>query len=153
VTCAPAGERARILLADDNADMRGYVHRLLSPQYEVEAVGDGEQALASIARRVPDLVLTDVMMPRLDGFGLLAQVRADPCASATPVILLSARAGEESRIEGLQAGADDYLIKPFSARELMARVEAHLKLKKPRERGAIPRIGRQCARPHLDQWS
>ena len=132
-TPAPAGKRARILLADDNADMRGYVHRLLSAQYEVEAVGDGEQALASIARKVPDLVLTDVMMPRLDGFGLLARLRADPRTSATPVILLSARAGEESRVEGLQAGADDYLIKPFSARELMARVEAHLKLKKLRE--------------------
>ena len=133
VTPVPVGERARILLADDNADMRGYVHRLLSERYEVEAVGDGEQALASIARRAPDLVLTDVMMPRLDGFGLLAKLRANPCTSATPIILLSARAGEESRVEGFQAGADDYLIKPFSARELMARVEAHLRLKKLRE--------------------
>ncbi len=133
VTPAPAGERARILLADDNADMRGYVHRLLGTRYDVEAVSDGEQALASIARNAPDVVLTDVMMPRLDGFGLLAQLRADPRTSATPVILLSVRAGEESRVEGLQAGADDYLIKPFSARELLARVEAHLKLKKLRE--------------------
>ncbi len=129
---APSGQRtvsrARILLADDNADMRDYVRRLLATHYDVEAVGDGEAALAAIARAKPDLVLSDVMMPRLDGVQLLARVRADAQVSTIPVILLSARAGEESRVEGMQAGADDYLIKPFSARELLARVEAHLKM-------------------------
>ncbi|CCD90227.1 putative sensor histidine kinase with multiple PAS/PAC and a response regulator receiver domain [Bradyrhizobium sp. ORS 285] len=120
--------RTRILLADDNADMRDYVRRLLATHYDVEAVGDGEAALAAIARAKPDLVLSDVMMPRLDGIQLLARVRADAQVSTIPVILLSARAGEESRVEGMQAGADDYLIKPFSARELLARVEAHLKM-------------------------
>ncbi|AFZ30629.1 multi-sensor hybrid histidine kinase [Gloeocapsa sp. PCC 7428] len=119
---------ARILLADDNADMRDYLKRLLSQQYEVEAVADGRAALTAIRQRIPDLVLSDVMMPNLDGFELLRSLRSDPTTQEIPLILLSARAGEEARIEGLQAGADDYLIKPFSARELLARVEATLKL-------------------------
>jgi PAS domain S-box-containing protein len=117
---------ARVVVADDNADMRDYLRRLLAARYEVEAVADGEAALAAIARRKPDLVLADIMMPRLDGMQLLARLRADRQTSTIPVVLLSARAGEESRIGGMQAGADDYLIKPFSARELMARVESHV---------------------------
>jgi PAS domain S-box-containing protein len=125
---AMSNERAYILLADDNADMRDYVRRLLAPHYEVDVVPDGEAALAAIASRRPDLLLTDVMMPRLDGIELLARLRADARTSTLPVVLLSARAGEESRVEGLQSGADDYLIKPFSARELLARVEAHVKM-------------------------
>jgi PAS domain S-box-containing protein len=119
---------ARILLADDNADMRDYVKRLLSQYWNVETVGDGFAALETIAQRPPDLVLSDVMMPRLDGFGLLRELRCDPTTQNIPVILLSARAGEEARIKGLEAGADDYLTKPFSARELLARVESNLKL-------------------------
>ncbi|MBW4684480.1 MAG: response regulator [Komarekiella atlantica HA4396-MV6] len=119
---------ARIILADDNADMRDYVRRLLSQQYEVVAVSDGVAALSAICQQVPDLVLTDVMMPNLDGFGLLQAIRSEPQIREVPIIMLSARAGEEARIEGLAAGADDYLIKPFSARELLARVEATLKL-------------------------
>jgi PAS domain S-box-containing protein len=120
---------ARILLVDDNADMRDYVKRLLvAQQYEVEAVSDGLEALSAIRQQMPDLVLTDVMMPNLDGFGLLQALRSEPQTQEIPIILLSARAGEEARIEGLSAGADDYLIKPFSARELLARVEASLKL-------------------------
>ncbi|MEP6922266.1 MAG: ATP-binding protein [bacterium] len=119
--------RRRILLADDNADMRDYVHRLLSA-YEVETVADGNAALQAARERPPNLVLTDVMMPGMDGFELLRQLRADSRTREVPVILLSARAGEESRIEGLELGADDYLIKPFSGKELLARVHAHLEL-------------------------
>ena len=119
---------ARILLADDNADMRDYVARLLSESYEVEAVADGAAALAAARKRRPDLILTDVMMPRLDGFGLLRELRGDPALCDVPVIMLSARAGEERRVEGLDAGADDYLVKPFGARELFARVAAHLRM-------------------------
>ena len=114
----------RILLADDNADLRHYVQRLLSEAYEVQAVTDGEAALAAARENPPDLVLTDVMMPRLDGFGLIAALRADARTQHVPLILLSARAGEDSRVEGLSAGANDYLVKPFSARELLARVSA-----------------------------
>ena len=123
--------RGRILLADDNADMREYVRRLLG-SYEVEAVPDGHAALRAARERTPDLVLTDVMMPGLDGFGLLRELRADPHFRDVPVILLSARAGEEARIEGIGAGADDYLTKPFSGRELLARVQAHLRLAQSR---------------------
>ena len=123
---------ARILIADDNADMRDYLHDLLAPYYAVETVADGEEALAAIARRRPDLVLSDVMMPRIDGVALLKALRADESLRSIPLILLSARAGEESRIEGLAAGADDYLAKPFSARELTARISAHLELARVR---------------------
>ena len=121
-----ASERATVLLAEDNADMRDYVRRLLAPRYEVQTVSDGVAALAAMREHRPDLLLSDVMMPRLDGFGLVRQVRADPALADLPIILLSARAGEEASVEGLEAGADDYLIKPFSARELLARVGANL---------------------------
>ena len=119
---------SRVLLADDNADMRMYVRQLLSPLYQVEAVADGAQALDAARRMRPDLILCDVMMPTLDGFELLKALRGDPGLSDIPVILLSARAGEESRIEGLGAGADDYIVKPFHARELLARIGAILEL-------------------------
>ncbi|MGE5492527.1 MAG: ATP-binding protein [Actinomycetota bacterium] len=122
------GRRARILWADDNADMREYVRHLLAPYWNVETVADGLQALDAAQREVPDLVLSDVMMPNLDGFGLLKALRANEQTRDKPVILLSARAGEEARVEGMAAGADDYLVKPFSARELIARVQTHLEL-------------------------
>lgn len=132
----PLYSPARILLADDNADMRDYVKRLLSPVYEVEAVADGLEALTAARKQVPDLVLTDVMMPGLDGFELLRFLRADVRTREVPIILLSARAAEESRVEGLEAGADDYLIKPFSARELLARVSAKLEMARVRQESA-----------------
>lgn len=122
------GGRKRILLAEDNADMREYIGRLLAERFDVESVGDGQAALDAIKAQRPDLVLSDVMMPRLDGFGLLQALRSDETTRAIPVILLSARAGDEARVEGLDAGADDYLIKPFDARELVARVSTHLAL-------------------------
>jgi signal transduction histidine kinase/CheY-like chemotaxis protein len=124
--------RARILLADDNADMRDYIARLLRDRHECETVPNGEEALAIIRQRRPDLVLTDIMMPRLDGFGLIRAIREDEKLKDLPVIILSARAGEEASIEGLGAGADDYLVKPFSARELIARVDGALALTKMR---------------------
>jgi PAS domain S-box-containing protein len=124
--------KSKILLADDNADMRAYIARLLSERYEVVALSDGAAALEAAQTQPFDLVLSDVMMPRLDGFGLLAALRADVATGTLPVILLSARAGEAARIEGMQAGADDYLVKPFTARELLARVEANLKLQRLR---------------------
>jgi signal transduction histidine kinase/CheY-like chemotaxis protein len=124
-TSALAG--SRVLVADDNADMSEYVSRLLRERgCVVDIARDGREALAMARMRRPDLVLSDVMMPGLDGFELLAALRADGRTSSIPVILLSARAGEEARVEGVEAGADDYLIKPFSARELVARVESHL---------------------------
>jgi signal transduction histidine kinase len=124
---------ARVLVADDNADMRDYLRRLLARSYEVAAAADGQAALDLIRADPPDLVVADVMMPYLDGFGLVAAIRAEERTRTLPVILLSARAGEESRIEGLAAGADDYLIKPFSARELLARVGSQLELARLRK--------------------
>ena len=123
---------ACILLADDNADMRQYVQRLLGREHEVVAVADGEEALRRAREEQFDLVLADVMMPRLDGFGLLAGLRSDERTKTLPIILLSARAGEEAQVEGMEAGADDYLVKPFSAKELLARVDAHLRLQRIR---------------------
>ncbi len=125
-TSSPTG---RIVLADDNADMRGYVAGLLvAGGFAVQAVGDGEAALTAAREHRPDLVLADVMIPRLDGFGLLRAMRADPCLRDVPVVFLSARADEDARIEGVAAGADDYLVKPFSAHELLARVGTHVRL-------------------------
>jgi len=126
----------RILVADDNADMREYVRRLLGDCYEVHTVSNGLDALAAARKDPPDLVLTDVMMPGIDGFGLLRELRATESTRTIPVILLSARAGEDARIEGIQAGADDYIVKPFTARELLARVGAHLALSRLRSQGA-----------------
>ena len=127
------GLRATVLLADDNADMRDYVRRLLGPHYEVETASDGLQALAAVRDRRPDLLLSDVMMPGLDGLGLVREIRSDADLADLPIILLSARAGEEASLEGLAAGADDYLVKPFSARELVARIVANLKMAKLRQ--------------------
>ena len=132
----PAASSARVLVADDNADMRDYLTRLLAERYQVEAVANGKEALARVLDHPPDLVLSDVMMPGLEGFGLVKALRENPRTSAVPIILLSARAGEEARVEGLDVGASDYLVKPFTARELLARVGAHLEMARIRKAAA-----------------
>ncbi|MEU8662192.1 response regulator [Actinoplanes philippinensis] len=130
----PAPE-VRLLIVDDNADMRDYLVRLLGTTWTVTVAADGQQALDLARQSPPDLILADVMMPRMDGFTLLREVRADETIAATPVVLLTARAGEETAIEGLLAGADDYVVKPFAARELVARVDAQLQLARSRRAG------------------
>lgn len=152
--------RPRILLADDNADMREYLRKLLSSSCDVQAVADGESAFQAILARPPDLILSDVMMPKLDGFGLLKEVRTEERTATIPVILISARAGEESRVEGLSAGADDYLTKPFSARELLARVKSQLAMSRVRRQAAeLERELREQAQGEaralakLNEWS
>jgi PAS domain S-box-containing protein len=126
---------AQVLVADDNADMREYLARLLrSAGYLVSTVTDGQAALDAVRAAAPDLVISDVMMPRLDGLSLVTALRADARTAAVPVLLLSARAGQEASIEGLQAGADDYLVKPFSAAELLARARASVELARFRNR-------------------
>jgi len=124
--------RARVLVVDDNADLREYITTLLSPAYDVSTAVDGLAALEAVRARIPDIVVSDVMMPRLDGFALVRELRTDPAMASLPVILLSARAGEEAAVEGLDTGADDYLVKPFSARELLARVQTHVQLAQSR---------------------
>jgi signal transduction histidine kinase len=125
-----------VLLVDDNADMREYVSGLLGGRFQLVEAETGQTALAEVERLLPDLVLTDVMMPEMDGFSLLAALRQNPATRTVPVIMLSARAGEDARIDGIDAGADDYLTKPFSARELLARVEGQLKLARLRKEAA-----------------
>ena len=126
---ADIGAGKTVILADDNADMRDYVRRLLEARgYRVQAFDNGQDAFDAARRSRPDLILSDVMMPKLDGFGLLRALRGEDALAGVPVILLSARAGEEAKVEGLDAGADDYLVKPFAARELLARVNANIQL-------------------------
>ena len=140
ISTAPnqAGTRGTILLADDNADMRDYVRRLLEGDgYAVRAVGNGNEALEAALAAPPNLVLTDVMMPGLDGFGLTAALRDDARTRGLPIIMLSARAGEDARAEGVQGGADDYLVKPFSAKELLARVS--LQIERAQHRAEVER--------------
>jgi len=133
IAAGSAVHKPVILLADDNADMREYVSSLLRGRFQLMQAGTGKTALAEAERQLPDLILTDVMMPEMDGFELLAALRQNPATRYIPVIMLSARAGEEARIDGIDAGADDYLTKPFSARELLARVDAQLKLARLRK--------------------
>jgi signal transduction histidine kinase len=130
---ANADQRPLVLVVDDNADLREYLSGLLAPHYRVVTAADGRDALDAIHALAPDLVVSDVMMPRMTGIELVQALRADP-AAVVPVILLSARAGEEATIEGLECGADDYLTKPFTAGELLARVRAHLQLAQARRK-------------------
>ncbi len=130
------GRRPRVLLADGSADMRSYVGRLLRRTYEVHAVADGEAALQAVLAEPPDLVVLDVLLPGRDGLALLHELRSKESTCLIPVILLSARAGEDAALEGLDAGADDYLVKPFSGKALLARVRQCLALAKLRKEGA-----------------
>ncbi|HEX6846827.1 MAG TPA: PAS domain-containing protein [Chitinophagaceae bacterium] len=130
-------QASTILVVDDNADMRQYIRSLLEKKFNVIIAANGMEALHKIRSEEPSLVISDIMMPIMDGIGLLKEIREDKHYAKLPLILLTARAGEESRIEGLQTGADDYLVKPFSAKELLAKVEGQLKLAK--KRNAIER--------------
>ena len=145
--------QARILVVDDNADLRDYISRILSEHYAVETATDGIDALEALRLRKPALVLSDVMMPNLDGFGLLRAVRSDPKLDAVRFIVLSARAGEEATIDGLEAGADDYLVKPFAARELLARVRTHVELARQREALARAKEAAEAANLELEAFS
>ena len=134
---ATGARQDRILIADDNADMRDYMRQLLAGEWDVTTVGDGQSALAAALVQPPDLIVTDVMMPVKDGFELLQALRSEARTRAVPVLMLSARAGEEARISGLVAGAEDYMTKPFSARELVARVRSLLALARARREAEL----------------
>ncbi|HEX3611194.1 MAG TPA: ATP-binding protein [Sporichthyaceae bacterium] len=129
-------DRPRLLIAEDNADMRSYLRSLLGTEFDVTLANDGDAALKEARRSPHDLILADVMMPGTDGFGLLAAIRADPDLANMPVVMLSARAGEEATAEGLGAGADDYVVKPFSGPDLVARLRANLERARARSRDA-----------------
>jgi PAS domain S-box-containing protein len=126
----------RILLAEDDFEVRKYVERVLSESFQVFSVSDGEAALQAVREYRPDLLVSDVIMPTLDGLGLVRQLRANPQTQMLPIILLSGRTGDDPIVEGLEAGADDYLVKPFNARELIARVSVHLEMARLRKQAA-----------------
>ncbi|HKO47359.1 MAG TPA: response regulator, partial [Polyangiaceae bacterium] len=126
--------KQRILVADDNVDMCEYLGVILRPHWEVELVENGRAALASAIENPPDLILSDVMMPEMDGVALVRALRENTQTAGTPVILLSARSGEEAVIEGLETLADDYMVKPFSSRELLTRIRTHLRMSSVRQR-------------------
>jgi len=128
-----------VLVVDDNADLRQYLKGILQQRWTVDVAKNGIEALKLARQNSPDLILSDVMMPDLDGFGLIRELKKCVETKNIPVILLSARAGEESRVDGLEAGADDYLVKPFSAKELVARVQSLLELKRLRMQGDLER--------------
>jgi len=130
------GDHPRILVVDDNIDMRRYLSRLLQADYELIMADDGKEALDLAVSKSPDLILADIMMPEMDGFKLLRSLRDDPRTKVLPILLLSARAGEEARVEGIKAGADDYLTKPFASRELLASISTHLTLAEIRREAA-----------------
>jgi signal transduction histidine kinase/class 3 adenylate cyclase len=125
VTSSSSGatdDRPLLLVADDNADMRAYLARLLQGQYRVVLAKDGVEGLEQARTFQPDLIITDVMMPRMSGYDLLKAVREDDALRSIPVIMLTARAGTEARVESWQTGADDYIAKPFDESEIQARV-------------------------------
>jgi DNA-binding response OmpR family regulator len=119
---------AKILLAEDEQQIGGMVaFKLANSGHEVVRVADGEAALAAAARERPDVIILDVMMPLLDGFAVLGRLKADPDLRAIPVIMLTARGQERDILSGLQGGAADYIVKPFSLKELLARVDVALR--------------------------
>lgn len=124
--------RPRVLVVDDNADLREYISSLLAPEYDVSTAVDGLQGLASAQEAPPQIIVSDVMMPGLNGTELVRELRADPRTASVPIILVSARAGQEAAVAGLDAGSDDYLVKPFAAAELLARVRTHVQLARKR---------------------
>ena len=144
----------RILVVEANPEVREYLTRLLGDRWVIMGVADGRAALQAAHEQAPDLVISDVMTPGLDGMELLRTLRADPLRARIPVVLLSSRAGEESRSEALEAGADDYLVRPFSARELVARVESTIALARLREQGeAAVRVSEERYRAFIEQSS
>ena len=118
-----------VLLVEDNEDLRSFLASRLTRRYRVETAADGAAGIEAARRCRPDLIVSDVMMAGVDGFELCRRLRADPAFASTPILLLTARAGTESVADGLEAGADDYVVKPFALRELEARIAAHLRAK------------------------
>jgi signal transduction histidine kinase/class 3 adenylate cyclase len=153
MTASPAssGTQPLVLVADDNADMRSYLARVLSREFRIASAMDGAEALEQTRTLRPDLILTDVMMPRMSGYDLLTAVRGDQALRSIPVIFLTARAGTEARVESLEAGADDYIAKPFDENEMLARVR-NLIRERAQEREIIQLQKEKIARflpPHL----
>ncbi len=119
-----------ILIVDDNADVRQYIGGILKPAYRILEAADGEQGMSAAKQYIPDLIISDVMMPGMDGYELCRKVKTDIEISHIPVILLTARAAAEDKLEGLETGADDYITKPFEAKEMQLRIHNILEQRK-----------------------
>lgn len=126
---APSRDSPHVVLAEDNGDLRRYLTDLLSAEFRVTALADGQSAYDVIRKEQPDVVVSDVMMPLMDGFELIAKLKSDPGLATIPVLLLTARAGAEMSADSMDRGADDYLTKPFSPLDLLARVRAAYRMR------------------------
>ena len=126
-------EAPLILVVEDNADVREYVASILNRKYHIEMAEDGEDGLEKARQCQPDLIVSDVMMPKMDGTALCRAVKSDPTISHIPVVLMTARATQQMKIEGLEVGADDYLAKPFNARELMVRAKNLIQIRQQKK--------------------
>ncbi len=119
-----------ILLVEDNTDIRNYIRENLETHYQIKEAADGEEGLKQARAIIPDLIISDIMMPRMDGYEFSRQIRADEKTSHIPIIMLTAKAGQSDKISGLEIGVDDYLIKPFDARELQVRIRNLIQLRR-----------------------
>ena len=133
---------SRVLIVEDEPDIRELVvHHLKREGYQVSAASSGEEALRQVLAAPPDLVLLDLMMPAMDGLEVCRRLRQDPATAMLPIVMLTAKGDEVDRVLGLEIGADDYIVKPFSPKELVARVRAVLRRSRPAPGAAPLRLG------------
>ncbi len=119
-----------VLIVEDNADVRSYIREQLETDYQVIECCNGEEGITKAQNEIPDIIITDVMMPKMDGYQFSTKIRSSEKTSHIPIIMLTAKAGLDDRINGLETGVDDYLTKPFSAKELRVRVKNLIHLRK-----------------------
>ena len=133
---------SRVLIVEDEPDIRALVvHHLKREGYQVSAASSGEEALRQVQAAAPDLVILDLMMPAMDGLEVCRRLRQDPATASLPIVMLTAKGDEIDRVLGLEIGADDYVVKPFSPKELLARVRAVLRRSRPASGAAPLRLG------------
>jgi len=133
---------SRVLIVEDEPDIRELVvHHLKREGYVVSAASSGEEALRQVQAAPPDLVLLDLMLPAMDGLEVCRRLRQDPATVSLPIVMLTAKGDEVDRVLGLEIGADDYIVKPFSPKELLARVRAVLRRSRPAPGAAPLRLG------------
>jgi DNA-binding response OmpR family regulator len=137
----PTTDNSLLLIVEDNTDLRLYIRGILDKDYQVMEAGDGRQGLERALEHVPDLVLTDVMMPEMDGYELSRKLKSDERTSHIPVILLTPRASMESKVEGLETGADDFITKPFDPHELQVRIQNLITQRKKLKESYLNELG------------